>query len=90
MEYHHHTEQGQCVLTLKGKFSFTDYPGFRNDAMTLLSGEPMQLLVIDCENLDFIDSAGLGMLILMREEAEARNPGRPASYLDFFGFRFDE
>jgi HptB-dependent secretion and biofilm anti anti-sigma factor len=59
-------------VALSGQLTFPDHTNFRALADKLLksAGQP---LVIDLADLDFIDSAGLGMLLIVRNEAERAN-----------------
>ena len=53
---------------ISGDFTFADHNGFK-EMMTKLLAANQPSIVIDLSSLDFIDSAGLGMLLLVRDEA---------------------
>jgi anti-anti-sigma factor len=53
---------------MSGDFTFTDHVAFL-DVMNRLLGTQNEPIVIDLSNLEFIDSAGLGMLLIARDEA---------------------
>lgn len=55
-------------VSISGEFTFTDHVAFKAIATRLFenSGKP---IVIDLASLEFIDSAGLGMLLIVRDEA---------------------
>lgn len=53
---------------LSGQLVFSENLAFRQAASRMIASKRKQL-VLDLLNLDFIDSAGLGMLLLLREEA---------------------
>jgi anti-anti-sigma factor len=55
------------VVSLSGEFTFTDHPVFQEVSKRLL-GAHSQPIVIDLTKLEFIDSAGLGMLLIARDE----------------------
>ena len=55
---------------LSGRLTFKDHPAFRLMATRLLAAED-DTAVIDLEKVDFIDSSGLGMLLIARDEASA-------------------
>ncbi len=57
-----------AVVSLSGEFTFSDHTSFRDMVARLLrsKGDP---LVIDLSRLEFIDSAGLGMMLIARDEA---------------------
>jgi HptB-dependent secretion and biofilm anti anti-sigma factor len=58
-----------ATVSLSGEFTFTDHVAFKAIASRLFErqGKP---IVIDIAKLEFIDSAGLGMLLIVRDEAE--------------------
>jgi anti-anti-sigma factor len=56
-------------ISMSGEFTFTDHGPFKqmvNEIVTVKS----RSIVIDLSRLEFIDSAGLGMLLLARDEAK--------------------
>lgn len=57
------------LIAVSGEFTFVDHGPFKQmvDEVLLSTG---QSIVIDLSKLDFIDSAGLGMLLLARDEAK--------------------
>jgi anti-anti-sigma factor len=57
-----------ATVAFGGDFTFTDHVAFREAADRLFK-TANQPLVIDLTGLEFIDSAGLGMLLIAREEA---------------------
>jgi len=65
---------GNAQAALSGQLTFTDHGAFRDAAHQLVASQA-QRLVVEVGGLEFIDSAGLGMLLLLREEAGAT--GRP-------------
>ncbi len=55
-------------ITIKGRLTYTDYNSF--NYITHAVGEHAnQKCIIDLSELDFIDSAGMGMLLLARDKA---------------------
>jgi HptB-dependent secretion and biofilm anti anti-sigma factor len=56
-------------VSISGEFTFTDHTAFKAIAGRLFEkqGKP---IVIDLAKLEFIDSAGLGMLLIVRDEAD--------------------
>ncbi len=62
----------QCSVTLRGQFVFNDHPEFRKLAELIFDGTT-QAICFDLSGLDFVDSAGLGMLLIVREEALKAN-----------------
>ena len=61
-------------VMFRGDFTFTDHMTFL-DVMNRLLGATTVPIVIDVSHLDFIDSAGLGMLLIIRDEASKANRG---------------
>jgi anti-anti-sigma factor len=57
-----------AIVRLSGEFTFTDHAEFRSIVGSLFDGKSSPV-VIDLSKLEFIDSAGLGMLLLARDEA---------------------
>lgn len=64
----------RCVrLVLRGELDLYSAPAL-DDAVVALEGEKWPLLFLDLRELDFIDSAGLRLV--MRTHARARQDGR--------------
>jgi len=61
-----------ATVELRGELTFVDHSVFRAMAARLLQTKA-PAAVIDLGCLDFIDSAGLGMLLLVRDEAKRAN-----------------
>ena len=59
-------------ISISGEFTFTDYVDFREIADRLFKLQSNSI-VIDVSKLEFIDSAGLGMLLIARDEALKTN-----------------
>lgn len=57
-----------ATVALSGDLTFSDHTTFRAIARRLVASTG-ERLKIDLRGLRFIDSAGLGMLLLLREEA---------------------
>jgi anti-anti-sigma factor len=61
-----------ATVAIGGDLTFTDHIAFL-DVMTRLLGTATTPIVIDVSQLGFIDSAGLGMLLIIRDEAGKAN-----------------
>ena len=61
------TENG-AIVAMVGEFTFSDHTVFMYISKRLF-GTESQAVVIDLSTLNFIDSAGLGMLLIARDEA---------------------
>jgi anti-anti-sigma factor len=55
-------------VSFSGDLTFTDHMAFREIADRMAVAN-RKTVVIDLTSLDFVDSAGLGMLLIAREEA---------------------
>jgi anti-anti-sigma factor len=72
MQYNY-AKKGICTeVSLSDKFTFNDHQTFRS-IMDLLQRDTVQALEINFSNVEFIDSAGLGMLLLLRDECTRRD-----------------
>lgn len=56
--------QGNCVIAIAGRFDFSCHPEFRAAFATLTPGSDV---VVDFTSTTYIDSAALGMLLLLRD-----------------------
>lgn len=61
-------QENDARVNFSGEFTFTDHAAFRDVANRLFQAKG-DTIVIDLSQLQFIDSAGLGMLLLARDEA---------------------
>src|SRR4029077_21054592 len=59
-------------IAVSGEFTFTDHGTFKR-MITEMFETKGKAIVIDLSRLEFIDSAGLGMLLLARDEAKKAN-----------------
>lgn len=69
MELVGHTNQGTYNVVMRGQFTFSDNPAFRH-VLEQIGKPEVQRIVMHLEQVDFVDSAALGMLLLARDEAE--------------------
>jgi anti-anti-sigma factor len=67
MEHVIRTLADKIQIQLKGRLTFLDHNRFQH--ITSLLDDDVKLCILDLTDLDFIDSAGLGMLLLMRDKA---------------------
>ncbi|HLN25130.1 MAG TPA: STAS domain-containing protein [Patescibacteria group bacterium] len=71
MQYELSTQGTEAVLALRERFTAVDAPEFRSIIHSI--GElAVRTVVIDLERLDFIDSAAMGLLVLVRDSAMSR------------------
>lgn len=59
-------------LHLEGTFTFDGHAAFREATTTLLETRGLPAIVLDLSGVVYMDSAALGMLLLLRERAEAK------------------
>jgi anti-anti-sigma factor len=71
MEFHFSDNDSR--VELKGQLTYPEHPVFRIAATRLLNSPNPKAMVIDLQGVDFIDSAGLGMLLIARTEAAGSN-----------------
>ena len=72
MDYTVINPTGDIQLLLSGQFTFSDNLKFKH-ILEMLSTPGVSSLTLDFGSIDFIDSAGLGMLLLLRDECQQRN-----------------
>lgn len=58
-----------CNVKLSGRFTFADHNDFREIFQYVADGT-VSKIEIDLTQVDFVDSAALGMLLLTRDEAK--------------------
>lgn len=62
---------GKAVLKLKGRFDFHSHRDFRAACEEALETDGVREIELDFNDVDYLDSSALGMLLLLREKAEA-------------------
>jgi anti-anti-sigma factor len=87
MEFTQDQTPNGIVIVLRGSFTFKDHHGFRAvlDALTAAGGGRR---VLDLSQVEFLDSAALGMLLIAEDETTRargslilRNPSGPITRL---------
>lgn len=63
----------RATLSLAGRFDFSIHRDFRRNYEEILAAPSVRELEVDLSNVNYIDSSALGMLLLLREKATARN-----------------
>ncbi len=64
-------DAGKAVLKLNGRFDFHSHRDFRSAYESALEEADVRDVVINFQDVDYLDSSALGMLLLLREKAEA-------------------
>lgn len=60
-----------CTLKLTGRFDFSAHRDFRHGYQPLLDDKGLREIVLDFEEVEYVDSSALGMLLLLKEKAAA-------------------
>ncbi|SFZ70060.1 anti-anti-sigma factor [Chitinimonas taiwanensis DSM 18899] len=60
-------ENGQARIVLAGDFTFEGHQAFKQATQQVLASEDVSLLSVDFDAVDYMDSAALGMLLLLKE-----------------------
>jgi HptB-dependent secretion and biofilm anti anti-sigma factor len=63
------TQQDIVVLQLQGRFDFSAHREFREATKVSLAQAAVREIQVDLGKVDYVDSAALGMLLLLRENA---------------------
>lgn len=63
---------GIAVFTLRGRFDFSQYSTFKDEQVRVLEKPEVKQIVIDCGGLDYLDSAALGILLVLNDRAKER------------------
>lgn len=63
----------QAVLKLGGKFDFKAHREFRDAVDALLGQAGEKPLQVDLADVSYLDSSALGMLLMLRDKANAGN-----------------
>lgn len=66
------TTKNTTIYSLSGKFTFSDHQAFRA-IVNAIKGNESKSVYLELSEMDFIDSAGLGMLLVARDEASKNN-----------------
>lgn len=66
MKLSYHEYEHICVLTLSGEYTAEDVDAFRRAAGDRMEAGARHIL-LDCEHLEFVDSAGLESWLRLRE-----------------------
>ena len=72
MEFKIDTSSKTTAVKLAGQFTFDDTHKFKN-ILNLVLENKTKSLNLDFEDITFVDSACMGMLLLLRDECEVRN-----------------
>lgn len=59
-----------AVLFLRGRFDFSQYTYFKSVQGEVLDNDAVARIVLDLEGLEYLDSAALGILLVMLDRAK--------------------
>ena len=77
------TEHETAVIRLSGRFDFSGHREFRHCYEAALQEPSVRRIDVDLNAVEYLDSSALGMLLLLKEQAEARS--LPVSLLNCGG-----
>lgn len=72
MDYTINSNENGSSVQMSGQFTFADTQNFK-PIIELVIGDKVQTMSLDFSDVTFIDSAGMGMLLLLRDECQNRN-----------------
>jgi len=64
---------GHAALSLTGRFDFNVHREFKEAYMALLNDGATHSIEVNLAGVDYLDSSALGMLLMLRERAQAAN-----------------
>lgn len=67
------TVHDQVRIRLNGRFDFSAHRIFRESYTPSLEDKEVKEMEIDLGSVDYLDSSALGMLLMLREKAQAAN-----------------
>jgi len=65
-----HTDAGHAVIAISGELDPANAPRLRDQGLSLLTGSPLHLL-LDMSGVEFCDSSGLSVVIVLWKQAHA-------------------
>lgn len=71
MQINTSTSGDKAVIRLAGRFDFNDHRTFKVNYEPLLLLEAVKTVEIDMEDIEYLDSSALGMMMLLRERSIA-------------------
>ena len=69
MQYQSSEAQDVVTISVSGELTYKDHSVF-NEMLESLTGKQSNRVVCDLAGLEFIDSSGLGLLLLMKSQAD--------------------
>jgi anti-anti-sigma factor len=72
MDFSAQTNGNTGRVVLAGRLTFECHQAFRDATEPLLAASGLQQIELDLSGVSYMDSTALGMLLLLREKADAR------------------
>lgn len=72
MDFHVASLNDHASICLSGQFTFSDAQKFKS-IVSVVKDNPVKAVNLDFSDVTFIDSAGMGMLLLLRDECQNHN-----------------
>jgi len=66
------TDSETAVIRLSGRFDFSRHREFRTCYEAALNEPMLRRIDVDLQGVEYLDSSALGMLLLLKERADAR------------------
>ena len=66
-------DSGKARLVLRGRFDFETNRDFRTACEDPLASSDVHAIEVDMNGVEYLDSSALGMLLMLREKAQAAN-----------------
>lgn len=74
---HFTVSDGTAVLSLQGRFDFSQYSVFKEEQSQVLAKTEVERIVLDFGRLQYLDSAALGVMLVLLDRA--RESGKTVS-----------
>jgi anti-anti-sigma factor len=71
MQTHVHKAGEKATIRLTGRFDFNAHRDFRDAYEGLIGSADVKQFEIDLAQVDYVDSSALGMLLMLKEKAQA-------------------
>lgn len=72
MEHTKNIDRNVARINMRGKFTFADHQAFKS-IFEIFDDKSVEKVDFDIEALEFVDSAALGLFLLVREESEKKS-----------------
>lgn len=72
MEYVKDIIDEECDIIMKGRITFADHASFKK-ILESITKEPLKQVKVNIGNVDFVDSAALGMFLLLKDTVDKKN-----------------